>query len=46
MVSITCKGIKVTLDDETLCYEFSKDISLMQRISGISRSAAEWERAS
>ena len=25
MVSITCKGIKVTLDDETLCYEFSKD---------------------
>ena len=25
MVSITCKGITVKLDDETLCYEFSKD---------------------
>ncbi len=24
MVSITCKGIKVTLDDETLCYDFQK----------------------
>ena len=24
MVSITCKGITVKLDDETLCYEFSK----------------------